>query len=65
MNYRDCNYTIKIIGKDSVIDCYTKEQLLNNIKHPKGCIVYAMNHNTRKAELLTAIKPYEELTNDD
>ena len=60
MNYRDCEYTVKVVSIPQVIDCYNKEQLLNNIRHKTGCLVYKMNHQTREAELLTYIKPYKE-----
>ena len=36
----DCNFVIKVIGKEQIIECYTKEQVKNNIRHPQGCIVY-------------------------
>lgn len=36
----DCNFVIKVIGKEQIIECYTKEQVKNNIRHINGCIVY-------------------------
>ena len=56
MNYRDCDYTILVHGKRQVIDCYTKEQVLANIRHENGCSVYRMNHKKKKAELIGRIK---------
>ena len=60
MNYRDCNYSVSPIGENVIIDCFTKEQVLNNIHHPYGCLVYRMNHETRKAELIGRIKGDKE-----
>ena len=52
----DCNYIVKIIGKDSHIECYTKEQLKNNIRHENGCIVYKVL-NDGQLEKMAVIKP--------
>ena len=53
----DCNYIVKVIGKDSIIECYTKEQVKENIRHKSGCIVYKVlaSGELRK---LAVIKPY-------
>lgn len=56
----DCNYIVKVIGNDShiecYIECYTKEQLKNNIRHDNGCIVYKVLHNGQ-LEKMAVIKP--------
>ena len=52
----DCNYIVKVIGKDSHIECYTKEQLKNNIRHENGCIVYKVLNNGQ-LEKMAVIKP--------
>ena len=52
----DCNYIVKIIGKDSHIECYTKEQLKNNIRHENGCIVYKVLNNGQ-LQKMSVIKP--------
>ena len=54
----DCNYVIKVIEKDCVIECYTKEQVKNNIKHSTGCIVYKVLDNGT-LERMAIIKPYK------
>ena len=55
----DCNYIVKIIGKDSYIECYTKEQLKNNIRHENGCIVYKVLNNGH-LEKMSVIKPNKQ-----
>ena len=55
----DCNYIVKIIGKDSHIECYTKEQLKSNIRHENGCIVYKVLNNGQ-LEKMAVIKPYKQ-----
>lgn len=56
----DCNYIVKVIGNDGhikcYIECYTKEQLKNNIRHDNGCIVYKVLHNGQ-LEKMSIIKP--------
>lgn len=39
----DCNFIVKVIGKEQIIECYTKEQVKNNIRHENGCIVYKVS----------------------
>ena len=53
----DCNYIVKIIEKNSYIECYTKEQLKNNIRHENGCIVYKVLNNGKleKCQLLSQV----------
>ena len=55
-----CNYIVKIIGKDSHIECYTKEQLKNNIRHENGCIVYKVLNNGKleKCRLLSQVSSH-------
>ena len=55
----DCNYIVKIIGKDSHIECYTKEQLKSNIRHENGCIVYKVL-NDGQLEKMAVIKPCKQ-----
>ena len=54
----DCNYIVKVIGKDKHIECYTKEQLKSNIRHENGCIVYKVLNNG-ELEKMAVIKPYK------
>ena len=54
----DCNYVIKVIERDYVIECYTKEQVKNNIKHSTGCVVYKVLNNGT-LERIGIIKPYK------
>ena len=49
-------HLVKIIGKNSYIECYTKEQLKNNIRHENGCIVYKVLNNGQ-LEKMSVIKP--------
>ena len=56
----DCNYIVKVIGKDCVIECYTKkQQLKENIRHKTGCIVYKVLSNG-ELKKLGIIKPYNQ-----
>ena len=52
----DCHYIVKVIGKEQIIECYTKEQLKNNIRHENGCIVYKV-HKYGQLEKIGIIKP--------
>lgn len=54
----DCNYIIRIIEKNSIIECYTKEQVKNNIKHSTGCVVYKVLKDGN-LERMAIIKPYK------
>lgn len=58
MNYRDSNYTIYIKAKAMVIDCFTVEQVVNNMNlySQYTRVVYRMNHTTRKAEIVGKMK---------
>lgn len=51
----DCNYVIKVIDELCVIECYTKEQVKNNIRHKNGCLVYKVVND--KLELMAKINP--------
>ena len=55
----DCNYIVKVIGKDCVIECYTKQQLKENIRHKTGCIVYKVLSNG-ELKKIGFIKPYNQ-----
>ena len=55
----DCNYVIKVIKKEMIIECFTKEQVKNNIHHDTGCIVYKVLNNGT-LEKMAIIKPYKE-----
>lgn len=63
MIYRDCNYTIFLKEQLIGVDCFTKEQLKNNINRYAlyDRFVYKMNHKTRKAELIAMIKAGKEI----
>lgn len=52
----DCNYIVKVIGKDIHYECYTKEQVKKYIRQPEGTLVYRVNP-LGKLELMARIKP--------
>lgn len=52
----DCNYIVKVVGKDEHFECYTKEQVKNCIRHPNGTLVYKIKSDG-KLELMAHIKP--------
>ena len=54
----DCNYIVRVIQSDVHYECYTKEQVKNNIKHSTGCIVYKVLNNGT-LERIGIIKPYK------
>ena len=54
----DCNYIVKVIEKETIIECYTKEQLKKNIRHKTGCIVYKVLATGQLAKF-AIIKPYK------
>ena len=56
----DCNYIIKVNNELVIIECYTKEQVMANIRHKNGCAVYKVLKDG-KNELIGKIIPYNVL----
>ena len=56
----DCNYIVKIIGKDTHFECYTKEQVMSHINQPTGTIIYKVLRDG-SLKRLGAVKPNTEI----
>ena len=55
----DCNYIIKVIGEQIIIECFTKQRVKENIRHKTGSIVYKVLA-TGQLTKLAIIKPYNQ-----
>ena len=56
----DCNFIVKVIGKDVHYECYTKQQVMSHINQPTGSIVYKVLNNG-SLERIGVIKPCKEV----
>lgn len=54
----DCNYVIKVAGRDCIVECYTTEQVKRNLRWSTGCIVYKVLKDGSLSEM-AKIKPYK------
>lgn len=52
----DCNYIVKVTGTPEHFECYTKDQVIECIRQPKGSLVYKVMPNG-ELKLLARIKP--------
>lgn len=55
----DCNFIVKVVGKDQHFECYTKDQVLDHVKQPNGAIVYQVKKDG-SLDCIGIVKPYQD-----